>query len=601
MKDVKKDWLYLLAIIGITIGIYAQVVTFDLVYFDDKIIFILNKSFFTTDFSFKTIFTTDAFFSNQSVVYRPLQNLSFALDGLIAGDLYPWMLHLTNLILFIITGISLYFFLLKFKTTPHFAFLGTLLFISNPLNTWSVAWIPARGDLLLTIFTLLSFICFINFLKSSKYKDLGLTLICFSWALFSKETAAMIPLFFLLYFVIMSSENTENRNIFKKINFKHILLAGGMLCVGIVWYYLRYQSISTNKALIGNDIAYNLQIFLAALSQIIVPYEMSPYPAITLTKNILGTIILMALLFYFLKKSERKWETMFFLLWFFLFLFPTMLFKTEYIDYLEHRFLLPQIGILIILLNILYRLFNTWHRLPHSKYLIYLVIFIFSITSFIKARTLQNVLTVTEAVEKYQGIPVVPYENRANYYLEKGNYDLVYQDCNKLFRLDPNSTAAFNNIAKINMLYRRYHEAIALFNKSLSIRVEGNEIYDMRAIAKTGISDFEGALLDLDSAIMHDKNAPLLYNSRGVLKVTLGRLREALLDFDKAEALSTTKKYCGIYGNRAIARYKLEEFGNALQDCNKALQIEPDNKKLLALKDSILIRINLLQFDEIHK
>ena len=357
-----NSWIYLLVIIGIALGIYAQSVKFDFIYFDENEILLQNKSFFTNDFSLKKFFTTDAFLHYESAYYRPLQNLSFAIDALMANGIIFWVFHLTNVILFILTGISLYFLLQKFKISPHFAFLGALLFIVNPLNVWSVVWVPARGDLLLTLFTLLSFICFINFLKNKSFFTLFLTFLCFSLALFSKETAAFIPFLFLVYYWVKKR--------FFIFNYKFFLLGGLMFGVGIVWFYLRYYAIMHFDSMITwKDFMYNLLNIPVALSQMVFPYEMSPFPTFTIPKIVLGTILLLVFSFIVIKKTETgKGEKMFFLFWFILLLFPTLFVKGINVDYFEHRYLLPQIGILALLIKTIFVPIVNWIRQQSSHH-----------------------------------------------------------------------------------------------------------------------------------------------------------------------------------------------------------------------------------------
>ena len=591
-RYLSSSWLHLCAIIGIVLAIYAQSITFDFTYFDDDVILLQNESFFTTNCSVKTIFTTNASISNESALYRPLQNLSFAFDAYIAGALVPWIFHLTNLMLFMLIGISLYGFLLKFEIIKCYALLGSLLLLVNPLNVWSVVWIPARGDLLLTLFTILSFSCFINFLKTNKFINLFLTFLCFSLALFAKENAVFIPLLFLFYFIYQKS----------KINYKHILLAGLMIGTGIVWFYFRYQATSFNYAVSLHNVVYNFQNIPVALSQIVFPYEMSPFPTFSLTKIVLGSMILVVLLFLVIKKTEiLRMEKIFFLLWFLFFLFPTFFFKFKDIDYLEHRYLIPQIGILMIVLKMLqvtsskprathYRIQFpfTSRQLPHTAYLIFIFIFIFGITSFIKARTLQNPVTIAEAVEKHKGAAAIPYTNRGLYHIDKGIYYEAIKDYQKVLLLDPEDNVSINNLARLYMLLKKYEDAITYYSISILLNNKMDDgAYYNRALAKTYLGNFESALSDMDSAIMLNHSDPVLFNARGVLKVNLKYTEEALSDFDEAVRLSNSL-YSDALGNRAFARFMAEDITGALQDCLQALQFEPKNVKLAMLRDNIL-------------
>ncbi|MDR2971453.1 MAG: tetratricopeptide repeat protein [Bacteroidales bacterium] len=598
---INSNWLPLLIIVGITLGIYAQAIKFDFIYFDENTILLQNKSFFTTQFSIKKTFTTDAFIYQESAFYRPLQNLSFALDAFVAGDIKPWAYHLSNLIIFVLIGISLYYFLLQLKFTPKYALCCTLLFLANPLNVWSVVWIPSRGDLFVTLFTLLAFICFINFLKTNRFTALFMTFISFSLALFSKETAALIPFLFLLFFICENNIDVHSNlfnKIFAKINYKHLLLATLMFCIGVLWFYLRYHAILHYEKIINiNDFLFNLLNFPVVLSQIVFPYEFSPFPKFSFTKIILGSLIMVILIIIIVKKTDTsRWEKLFFVAWFILFLFPTLFIRGIDVDYFEHRYLLPQIGILVLLAKTAKTIYqNIRHKLKFritalSHSLITLMILIFGITSFVKARTLKNIFTVVEAVDKYKGNGVNPYTNRGSYYVDNEMYDNAIKDFSKALQFNPKNVVALNNLAKLNMLYEEYENAIALYNISISINNRFEGAFYNRSLAKTFLGDFEGALQDIDSAILINNKVALLYNNRGVLKMNMGFSIEAISDFDEAIKLSKST-YTEAFGNRAFVQYRLGFFAEAMQDCEKALQLEPDNIELLMFKDSIQNRL----------
>lgn len=81
------------------------------------------------------------------------------LDSL--GGLAPWRYHLTNLLLHAAATLLVYFFL-SYRLSALTAFLASLLFAVHPLHTDAVAWIVSRSYLLFTIFTLLSFILYLQ-------------------------------------------------------------------------------------------------------------------------------------------------------------------------------------------------------------------------------------------------------------------------------------------------------------------------------------------------------------------------------------------------------------------------------------------------------
>jgi len=88
--------------------------------------------------------------------YRPLINISYTLDYKIWG-MKPSGFRATNLILHLFTCIILYQILFVLLGGRFIPFAVTLLFGLHPVNTESVAWISSRNNILVTLFSLISF------------------------------------------------------------------------------------------------------------------------------------------------------------------------------------------------------------------------------------------------------------------------------------------------------------------------------------------------------------------------------------------------------------------------------------------------------------
>ena len=58
--------------------------------------------------------------------------------------------------------------------------------------------------------------------------------------------------------------------------------------------------------------------------------------------------------------------------------------------------------------------------------------------------------------------------------------------------------------------------------------------------------------------------------------------REAIINFNKA--IEINPKYLGAYDNKAIAKYSLKDFSGAIEDCEQALKLNPNDEKALNLK-----------------
>src|ERR1035437_8008108 len=198
--------LYLLFLVVVPSVLYFRVVNFNFTNLDDKNIIVEHYDTVGDINKIKEAFNLDAFMSNKGYLfYRPVQNISFMLDAQFGGK-EPWGYHLSNILIHILTVIALFFFLKKIRIKSEISFLLSLLFSIHPLFTNAVAWIPARGDLLLGLFTLLSFITFLEYSESRKIIYFILHSFVFLVAVFSKETAVLLPVVILFYLYFAARE-----------------------------------------------------------------------------------------------------------------------------------------------------------------------------------------------------------------------------------------------------------------------------------------------------------------------------------------------------------------------------------------------------------
>src|SRR5438046_8368174 len=211
------------------LAVYSTVLGFNFIGFDDTDI-LKHRYFIIGDLSkIKLAFTTDAFLGTNGSFYRPLQTVSFMLDALIGGP-SPFIYHFTNLVLCIVSSLCVFWLLLTLNYQRLSSLLLALLFALHPMFVPMVAWVPTRGDLLLTIFVIISFVLFI---KSFRANRPGLVVwhgVVFSLALLSKETAVAVPPLCLFYYYF-ELRKTKARKLIKRY-FIAWLIAGG------IWFYL---------------------------------------------------------------------------------------------------------------------------------------------------------------------------------------------------------------------------------------------------------------------------------------------------------------------------------------------------------------------------
>lgn len=226
-----------LLVFALAFLLYANTITHDYAV-DDTIVITKNTLTAKGVNGIPRIMQTDAFYGffgeGYKLVeggrYRPLSIVTFAIENQIFGTVIkteegkpildkdgdknyignPHISHAINIILFGLTGVLIYYLfalLLGTSVSTAFAwnipFLAALLFVAHPIHTEAVANIKGRDEIMGMLGALLTLYYAVLFVQREKILFLALTLICWVFALFSKENAitylAVVPLTFYFF------------------------------------------------------------------------------------------------------------------------------------------------------------------------------------------------------------------------------------------------------------------------------------------------------------------------------------------------------------------------------------------------------------------
>ena len=541
----KNNYFFSIIAFCLPVLLYLQTIKFGFTYFDDNIIIINNINFLSDFGNAHLAFLTDAYIIKSSLFYRPLQTLLYMVDIKLSGGNNPWIYHLSNILL-LGSITSLLFVLLKKLLIPvKLALLGSLIYCIHPLFVPAVSWIPAIGDLMLTLFTLLSFLFLIEFLKNRKYIYLFLNWFSFTIALFCKETAAFLPLLYIIYYFTFYSE--------KHFEKKYIILILLYAISGFCWFCMRSTAIddcSFHEGIFGiNSFFSNLRVIPESLVNFFLPYDISPIPEFSLLKTIVGSGLIVILTILFFKNNERsKKEKIFCFSWFLILMFPPMLYKHKLIDYLDHRFILPLIGILLFVLFVLPKkwLANGDIKKP---WIMIVIIVILSFYTLIKSSAFSDPMTFYNSAISQNNNSAILFYNRG--YLKSKNNDL--------------------------------QGAMDDYNKAISICPTYEQAYFNRGLTKVNMGDKTGAIDDYDKSIALRPNYAKTYNNKGVALYSIGRYQDALNNYNKA--IEINSNYTDAYFNRSLVKLNTKDYTGAIDDCEKVLQLDNNYKKALMIEN----------------
>lgn len=334
---------------GVILLLYLKSLSFKFIGLDEESLLVQKKEFNEKISNIPQAFTQHVFYTDDYMegpgslkFYRPLQTVSFIIDEQFSRDTFSFF-YFTNILFHIIAVIGLLFVLIQLNINHPIAFLLTLLFAVHPLLIQAIAWIPGRGDSMMTALILWSMYFLIRHSKEVSMKTFFFHSILFAAAVFTKESAVMFFPLCLFWIIFIGGRNLSLRN---KINF-----AGMHLLIILFWFMMRKNAAGEIKTGLSPQVLYysfleHFPLVLQYFQKLFFPFNLSVMSAIedtncgwvALTLAVFGTGI-------YLTKKIPWMEITFGLLWYFLFLLPTLLFS--YFEGMEHRSYLPVIGIII--------------------------------------------------------------------------------------------------------------------------------------------------------------------------------------------------------------------------------------------------------------
>jgi len=347
--SAKSQIYFILLLVLVLFSLYFGTIRYGLVNFDDNQLISEQYSFLSNKANIIQAFTQDVFkgnniFHEHKSYYRPILTISFIADVLLFKNNYK-IFHVTNICYHCIASVLLFLFLIRNNIYPRYSFLLTLIFAVHPILNQAVAWIPGRNDILLAIFVLASFISIDMYLKSKRIVSLFFHILFVALALFTKENAMFIfPLLCIYIYVRRQSITIKN-------SFYYVL---GLLyfTITVLWFILRQKALegsvdSISIPFMVSNFIKNFPFIFQYIGKIMFPYNLSVMCTVKDTNYFIAIIIIILFLYILYRaKAQNKKYMLGGILWFFLFLLPSLI-APEY-GGMEHRVYLPLIGIVFI-------------------------------------------------------------------------------------------------------------------------------------------------------------------------------------------------------------------------------------------------------------
>lgn len=416
---------------------------------------------------------------------RPVANVTFGLNYYFGQYQVPGY-HLVNLLIHMATVLSLYFCILTTASLPalaqrygqrgqQIAIFASLLWAIHPVQTQAVTYIIQRMTELATLFYLVSLLCYAKARFSvgwKAYSLYGCSIIAFILALRSKEIAATLPFFILVYEIYFISY-FKRKEMWRVIS---IFMVNIFVLMAVVALYLDWEhgpvralselflaphameNASFTERLLTESrvmLRYLSLIFYPHPSRLILDYDYpvshSIWDPLTTLPSVLFVVVTML---YALLRAKRQPLVSYCILWFYgNLVIESVIIKLDLV--FEHRLYLPSIGVIVL---VALGIDRVWCRIrePAGRMGQVLlggagigVLVLLSLWTFQRNAVWRTGETLWEDAVKKSPQKARPHQQLAVAYMRGGKFDMARKEYQDALRLAPNYPAVRLGLANL--------------------------------------------------------------------------------------------------------------------------------------------------------
>jgi protein O-mannosyl-transferase len=515
-------------------------------------------------------------------MYTPLTMLSYMFDYNVWG-LNSCGYHLQNIFWHIIASIIVYKCFRLFEIKSWIAFFLCLIFAVHPQRVESVVWLSERKDVLCAAFYFLSIYYFLKSGTQHKRRNYTFSMLFYIFALLSKPMAVSLPVILLLYEFYRNKKDKRLETVDRRLKKKRKKICGYKLGLSRLWPYFIILTVfiplTTYSQALDNAgfrfsfrqlyvVLYNIKFYITTT---IIPTYLNPiYPRISISDTIVSTsvfyIATVFIIIFFSAKDKKffLYYILSILSCYIIALLPVVgIVPFSFCNYADRWSYIPTVfiwfAIGLILTRTLYKN-NSKQSFLLNKQLIFALLVLYSVFLIILNYQYQKVWENRRNIFLYASSSVpanrIALKFLADLELEQGNYVRVLKIADQLEEEDKGS---------LDPLYFKATVTYYL-NKKKAIKqlLFIKPYYEL--ITRKGY-DTEFRYLRILNMLI-DTNYFV-----GNIQKAIEYINE-LLSF---KHLSKNKRY--FY--HGVKAYCLKEYKTAILWFNKALELEPNNKKIL--------------------
>ena len=534
--------------------------------------------------------------------------------------------HLVNFFIHVASGIFLYWFLILTFNLPSLkekygsisykvALFSSLIFICHPIQTQSVTYIVQRMSSMAGMFYLLSLILYIkgrlSFGRTRLFYFGGMVL-SYLLGIFSKENAAILPLFVALYeFYFFQNFDLSPKG--KKILFS---LVGGLLILvvfGFIIWGQRYINVIAEgykyrTFTMWERVLTQFRVVLYYVTLLIYPHPscLNLDHDFPISKTILdppttliSLFIIAGLIGYSIWTAKKRPVLSFCLLWYFgNLVIESSIFPLEMV--FEHRLYLPAVGPFILFSLFMVRgieklkrrgsihrtqnsgLINQTPNMKMKRFNSEIADWsiLFFIMLFLLIGTYQRNSLWNSEVELWKDcVRKSPqkertHHNLGNAYYELGRWDEAKEKFEEALRIEAHNALSHNSLGVILARQGRFQEAIAHWKETLRITPDFADAHNNLGNTLVNLGKYQEAIAHYNEALRIKPGFADAHHNLGGALSRLGRYEEAIAHF--TEALKIRPDFAEARGNLGNIFTDLGRVEEAIAQYNEALRIKPD-------------------------
>ncbi len=479
----------------ILLGILVFALYFNIIYnkptnWDDPALIDNSQNYELSIENIKRIFTI-----TNTGTWQPVRDLSYVIDYALLPSDPVLAMHMHSILLYFFMSLAVFMFLYELLTAlgkdDKTAFLAsvfsTIIFAVHPVHVETVAWLYARKEPLLGLFTMLSMWAFVKARRGhpAYFAASAITLVL---AVLSKPTAIAIPAAMLAVDIAIQLHNPE-RGFWKRraIFFALILL---FVLPFTFWFMKMIYTSGGVKPYHGGTFVKNL----LAVSQICIEYIrliafnvdfVADYPIKLYTSQkdwhawmfVFLNLVLISSAIVFL--IRRRYVAFIFIAWYYIFILPVShIFPIS--QTLADRYAFLSSLSWCVLLG--YLLAFLWHKRlknknlsPNLPALAAFVLFAMIVSAYSYMTHRQTFIWRNSQTLWENTIVRFPNSNSANVnlsviYIGQGRYETAQQLCVNAIKNLPYDYLAISNLALAQMLMGQYDNAIHNYKEALKLR-----------------------------------------------------------------------------------------------------------------------------------